>query len=123
MSAAAIFAAGVAGLAALVLVTLILFACICRLQQLRDAGTLTPTLRVLGFGVILPIGYLFDVALNVAMSIVFLRLPQDWLLTGRLIRYKRAGVGWRARLATWLCEQLLDPLDPSGCHCKTTNSA
>lgn len=101
------------------LVTLIFFAAICRLQQLRDGGKLTPGLRLATYGFILPIGYLLDFTLNVAASVLFLMPPQDWLLTGRLIRYKRAGAGWRYLLASVLCEQLLDPLDPSGCHCRT----
>lgn len=118
-AAALLLVCAIAAFAYLVVATLILFGSVCRLQQLRDAGRLTPALKLVGYGLVLPIGYLHDFSLNLAASVLFLRLPQDWLLTGRLIRYKREGVGWRSRLAVLVCSQLLDPLDPSGCHCRT----
>lgn len=116
---------GLLAFVVLFLATLLLFAAICRFKQVRDAGRLTPTLRLAG-QLFLCVGLLFDCALNVAMSVLFLYPPQDWLLTGRLIRYKRAGAGagrltrWRFWLASFICAQLLDPLDPSGCHCNTS---
>lgn len=51
----------------------------------------------------------------------------EWLVTTRLSRHKlnadlarAAGdaVSWRGRLAIWICAELLDRFDPSGCHCK-----
>lgn len=69
--------------------------------------------------VVLPFGLAYDFAMQVTVfSLLFLDPPREWLVTQRLIRYKRVGSGWRARLATWICESLLDPHDPSGCHCK-----
>lgn len=118
MTAVALYlAAAAAGLAVHAVATLVFFAAICRLQQLQAAGGLTRPLRA-AYIVVLVLGYLLDAALNLAATLVFWRLPRDALLTGRLIRYKREGVGWRCRLAVLVCEQLLDPLDPSGCHCK-----
>lgn len=69
---------------------------------------------------LLAVGFVFDCALNVLVgSVLFLKHPQDWLLTHRLTRYLRDPdeLRWRKRLALWLCTNLLDPFDPSGDHC------
>ncbi len=69
-------------------------------------------LPVVGFG------YLMDVAANLFIApLVFLDRPREALVTARLIRYKRTDTGWRNRLATFICEHLLDVFDPTGDHC------
>lgn len=69
--------------------------------------------------VVLPFGLALDVVMQLTVfSLLFLELPRELLVTKRLIRHKRAGYGWRYRLAVWICVSLLDPHDPSGCHCK-----
>lgn len=66
-------------------------------------------LPVVGFG------YLMDVAANLFIApLVFLDWPREALVTARLIRYKRTDTGWRNRLATFICEHLLDVFDPTG---------
>lgn len=63
-------------------------------------------------------GYLMDVAANLFIApLVFLDWPREALVTARLIRYKRTDTGWRNRLATFICEHLLDVFDPTGDHC------
>jgi len=57
-----------------------------------------------------------DVALNLTASLVLLDLPRELMFTGKLKRLKRGG-GWRARLASWICERMLDQFDPDGKHC------
>jgi uncharacterized protein with PQ loop repeat len=84
----------------------------------RDAGRIPPdTLRICQ--AVLLVGLAFDVLYNVIIgTIIFLDLPREATLTARLIRYKKAG-GWRGKVANYICANLLDPFDPSGCHCKT----
>ena len=63
------------------------------------------------------IGYVMDCLFNLTLaSLVFWERPREWLLTARLQRYI-TGTGWRARLAAWVCNSLLDPFDPNGNHC------
>ena len=51
---------------------------------------------------------------------IFLGFTKDILFTGRMQRYreeeKYKGT-WRMRAADWICENLLNPYDPSGKHC------
>ena len=64
------------------------------------------------------IAYAMDVAANwIIAPLVFLDWPREVLVTARLIRYKRTDTGWRNRLATFICEHLLDVFDPTGDHC------
>jgi hypothetical protein len=73
--------------------------------------------KVLALPIVI-IGYVMDVATNwIVAPLFFLDWPREALVTSRLIRYKREDRGWRCRLATWICDELLDPLDPTGDHC------
>lgn len=45
-----------------------------------------------------------------------IKLP-ELLVTHRLRRYSRGGMGWRTHLAHKICQHLLDPFDPTGAHC------
>jgi hypothetical protein len=118
-----------------VLVTLIFFAAVMAFQLARDKGKLTPELEAFAVKFLLPVGLVLDLLLNVVWgTIIFLRLPQDWLLSMRLARYKQEWLDmvdaapayttlkapWRSTLAMWLCANFLDPLEthPSGCHCR-----
>ena len=67
--------------------------------------------------IVLPIGYLFDGFLNLVVCLIFMRKPQDWLLTGTLKRYLNTDDGWRCKVAASLCTDWLDPFDPNGTHC------
>lgn len=73
--------------------------------------------RVLALPVVL-VAYLTDVLANLTVAtVLFADWPAEWLVTKRLKRYKAAGTGWRARLASAICDGLLDPFDPTGDHC------
>jgi hypothetical protein len=73
--------------------------------------------KVLAIPVVI-VGYVMDVATNwIIAPLVFLDWPREALVTSRLLRYKRDACGWRCQLATWICDELLDPLDPTGDHC------
>lgn len=105
--------------ALVVYLTFVHYSAVMNLQRVRDAGKLTVIQRPFAY-IALGIGLVLDFLLNVAVcTLLFVELPREWLVTARLIRHKRAGQGWRFRLASWLCTNLLDNLDPKGCHCRT----
>ena len=81
------------------------------------AKRLTGITLVLCFPMVV-VGYLVDVMSNIGIaSLVFLELPKEWLVTTRLTRYIAEDTGWRHHVAQWICDDLLDPFDPSGDHC------
>lgn len=66
------------------------------------------------------IGYAMDVMAQYTLAcLFFLDWPKrgEHLVTDRLKRYIKQGIGWRARKADWICSNLLDVFDPSGNHC------
>lgn len=110
-----------------VYLTFVHYSAVMNLQRVRDAKRLTVLQLPFAYAA-LAVGLLLDVMLNVLVCVlVLLTVPRDWLLTGTLIRYKRAGAGdsrlsrWRHWVAITICGELLDTLDPhpSGCHCRT----
>lgn len=96
----------------------ILFLSIMCLATARAAGKL-PMAAVRIAYPLLAIGYVSDFSLNVFVaSWLFLEPPRELLVTSRLTRHIKADAGWRKRLATWICKNLLDWADPKGCHCQ-----
>ena len=81
------------------------------------ARRLTPLTYVLAAPVVV-LGFVMDAAANLSIAtLVFVEFPREWLVTDRLIRINRGPDGWRRRLATSICERLLDVFDPTGDHC------
>ncbi len=59
-----------------------------------------------------------DVFFNVFIAtFIFMDLPEEYMFTKRLSRYKAEGAGWRTRVANWLCFNLLDQFELGG-HCR-----
>lgn len=93
----------------------IFYTAIMRLKMVRDAGGLTLAMKVFGYPALV-VGLVLDFAVNVVLgSLVFLELPREWTLSGRLWRLSN-DEGWRQRLAVSLRVALLDSIDPSGVH-------
>ncbi|GAC1457713.1 MAG: hypothetical protein NVSMB70_01710 [Chamaesiphon sp.] len=102
-----------------VFLTFLFYSAIMAMMLARDMGRLTKAVELLAYPVVYA-GMFLDLTLSIFWgTLVFLDLPREGLLTIRLIRYKRQGTGWRFKFASWICSQMLDPLAPSGCHCKT----
>ena len=79
--------------------------------------TITPQAKVLGWPVIV-VGALIDFLMNVTLfSLVFLEKPKELLLTQRMQRHIKRGIGWRFKLSRWICQGLLNAFDPTGSHC------
>lgn len=102
---------------ALMVATWVLYLAIMGLAPHRER--LHPVAKFHAYA-LLGIGLVLDFLLNVVVcSVLFLKYPQNVLLTGRLKRYIRDPHErpWRRNMAAWLCRHLLDQFDPSGCHC------
>jgi hypothetical protein len=64
------------------------------------------------------VAVLLDVVFNVFVAtFIFMDLPQEYMFTQRLNRYKYGESDWRTVVAVWLCKNLLDPFQ-SGGHCR-----
>lgn len=71
-------------------------------------------------GPVLLVAFALDVFVQFTLaSLVFWEIPRkgEWFVTHRLRRYRRGEDGWRSVAATWICDHLLDPFDPTGAHC------
>jgi len=94
------------------------FLAVMNLQGARDSGKLTGAAYCIGLP-LLYLGLVIDFLVNVfPVTVLFLELPREGTVTSRLSRHIHDSDGWRKTLATWFCKNLLDPFDPSGCHCK-----
>lgn len=113
----ALLAAPVAAFAAMY-VLWVFYLAVMNLQRARDSGALTGAAYALGLP-ILYIGLAIDCFVNITvLTILFLEIPEEALVTARLSRHINDSSGYRLALASWFCTNLLDAFDPSGCHCK-----
>lgn len=108
----------------LIYATWLFFLAVMALKSARDNGKLTRASTIMAYPLLI-VGWLLDFSLNMATTLIFLDLPQEWLLTIRCDRYlsipKPTGLNvYRQKLARWLCQNLLDPFQ-SGGHCRGIN--
>lgn len=104
---------------------------IMSLQHVRKTSTLNPWAYRFGM-LILGAGYLLDFLSNILpLTVLMLEPPHELLVSARVSRHQRVNASWqdakglrryimkwRYSVAVWTCKNLLDPFDPSGCHCK-----
>lgn len=63
-------------------------------------------------------GWLMDFIANMTLAtVLFLELPRELMVSARLKRHNQTDNGWRTKLSTYICQNLLDIFDPSGDHC------
>jgi len=87
------------------------------LYRANMTKTITPQAKFLGWPIIV-VGAVIDCALNLTFfSLVFFERPKELLLTKRMQRHIKLGVGWRCKLSRWICQGLLNAFDPTGSHC------
>ena len=91
------------------------FVAIMHLKHMRDAGQLTTAQKAIGYPA-LAIGLVLDLFVQIIISVLFLELPRERTVSGRLWRLSNGASGWRQRLALRLRVALLDSADPSGVH-------
>lgn len=96
----------------------IFFLAVMNLKRARDMGKLTYTATLLGMPIVY-ISYILDFICNMGpMTILFLEIPEELLVTSRVCRHIHDSVGYRLKLALWFKNNLLDNFDPTGDHCK-----
>lgn len=88
---------------------------IMALYRVERLGDLPAVSRRLGL-LLLGYGYLIDFLGNLLLTVLFLDLPRELLMTHRLQRYVDGPNGWRRRFALWVAVDMLDPFDPKGFH-------
>lgn len=94
-----------------------LYVLVMGLYRLHLKGNMPWPILVLGAPFVL-CGVIVDILVNIFIaSFVLMEAPQEWLVTSRLSRLETKH-GWRGDIARWVCDNLLDPLDPTGEHCK-----
>ena len=91
------------------------FVAIMHLMHMRADGLLTRSQKAIGYTA-LAVGLVLDLAVQIAITPLFLELPREWTVSGRLWRLSNGTPGWRQRLAIKLRTALLDTADPSGTH-------
>jgi hypothetical protein len=104
----------IVGLYAFLVVCWTLYLAIMNIAAHRDQ--MGPVAKAHAY-ILLIFGYLCDFVLNMIVCLVFLRLPQDFLLTGTLKRTIINDNGWRCAVASWICTTLLNAFDSKGRHC------
>ena len=97
----------------------IFYLAVMSLFRANANNTLTWQAKVLGYPVLI-IGVLLDAMLNIfLLSVILFERPYEWLITKRLTRHIKNGIGWRYKLALWVCQHLLNPFDPDQRgHCR-----
>lgn len=96
----------------------VLYLAIMNLKRAKDAGTISVTALCLGYP-LLVVGLLLDVLGNLTLfSLITLDFPREFLMTTHMNRLIATDTGWRREISVWICHNLLDEFDPSGCHCK-----
>lgn len=118
----ALIAATVGYFLFLPLITWGLYLAVMSLKRAEDSSLVSDDIRPLAVA-LLWFGLFSDFMLNLTWgTVLFLELPQlhkkELLLSPRVARLKRSAAGYRLKLAAWVCTRMLDPYDPSGCHCK-----
>lgn len=92
------------------------FVAVMHIRRVRDQWGLTLAQKICGYP-LLAVGYALDVALQITLAtVVFVREPEDWTISERLMRYRRERDDWRHDLAVWIQERLLADFDVSGDH-------
>ena len=89
------------------------------LYRAKLNNRLSTPAKLLGAPALL-IGYVMDVFAQYTLAtLIFREWPRrgEHLVTDRLQRYMAYPQGSRYIKARWICENLLDPFDPTGKHC------
>lgn len=90
----------------------LLYAALMLLAYVEDR--LHPGVRWCARNVLRPFGLIVDLLVNLELTaVLFQGFPRDWLFTGTLKRQiNTAPIGSRhERWASWMCQNLLNPLD------------
>ena len=97
-----------------------LYVAVMGLYRVKLRGQLSRFVWVFG-GPFVVLGIVVDVVSQYTLAcLFFFGLParREHTVTARMQRLRHDDpTGWRGRLAAYICESGLDPIDPSGDHC------
>ena len=94
----------------------VLFLAVMNLGQAKAEGKLHGFALYAGYTV-LAVGLLVDLVVQVLVaSLLWMELPRELTVSGRVSRLVQSGSGWRKSLAEWFRDTLLKPFDRSGGH-------
>ena len=94
----------------------VLFLATMNLGQAKAEGKLKGFALWAGYTV-LSVGLLVDFVVQVTVAtVIWLELPRELTVSGRVERLCREGYGYRLALAMWFRHVLLSPFDRSGGH-------
>lgn len=94
----------------------VLFLAIMNLNEAKISNTLPTPIRGLAYAT-LYIGLLVDFLVQVTVAtVMWLELPREFTVSGRVARLIKSGQGYRYDLAIWFRDNLLKPFDRSGGH-------
>ena len=79
------------------------------------------TLNNLNKAIFFPILFIFavvDIVLNYILVLVMgISPPNTYTISDRFAVYHQGNYGWKSKVATMVCEKLLNTVDPTGNHC------
>lgn len=94
----------------------VLFLATMNLGQAKAEGKLKGFALWAGYTV-LAVGLLVDLVVQITVAtVLWLELPREWTVSGRVERLCREGHGYRLTMAMWFRRVLLAPFDRSGGH-------
>ena len=105
----------VVGILYLTAVLWVMYLAVMNLKRNQDSLTLPA--KLFGYPVYWT-GLFIDILYNLVIgTILFIQLPHELLFTTRLERNINDD-SWRGKFARYFCDNLLDPFDPAGFHCR-----
>lgn len=94
----------------------VLFLAVMNLGQTKREGKLVGFAQYAGYTVF-AVGLVVDLVVQVLVAtVLWLELPKELTVSGRVARLCGNGDGWRRDLALWFRKVLLAPFDRSGGH-------
>jgi len=95
------------------------FVAVMHLKHLKEDGKLTGGVKFMGYPALI-VGLILDLIVHLVIgTVLFLEPParSEWTLSARLWRLSNQDRDtWRKRIALFLRQSLLDPVDPAGIH-------
>jgi len=96
----------------------VLYLAYCTLRVSEKNGKFAATpwpVKVFSYAA-LAAGWLLDAGFNIVIgTIAFVELPQELTFTDRCSRHMIES-GWRGKIARWVCESWLNPMEAGHCH-------
>lgn len=94
----------------------VLFLAVMNLQEAKDSNTLPRPILIPAY-ITLWVGLIVDLFVQLTFAtIIWLELPRELTVSGRVARLIESGGGYRKNLAIWFRNNMLKPFDRSGGH-------